>query len=268
VHRDLNRNLAGVGIALVLLAAWAVVMVALLLTPLGGTIPLWSPLAVLGLTWLYTGMFITAHDAMHGTISPRWPRLNHALGAAAAGAYAMFDYRMLLASHHRHHDTPAREGDPDWHDGEHAHPLRWFLAFMRRYLTVGQWVRLVLVFWTMELFLPLENILLFWALPSVLSTAQLFLFGTYLPHREPEGGHTNPHNATSGYHHPLVSLLTCFHFGGYHQEHHEQPHQPWWRLPRARLSRAPRPDSGFERGRRGPAPAPARASAPPPDTAA
>jgi len=214
-----------------MLLTWLGTLTALLLTPLSGGIPLWAPLAVAALTWLYTGMFITAHDAMHGTICPSWPRLNHALGAVAAGAYAMFDYRKLRTAHHRHHGTPAQEGDPDWHDGHHPHPLRWFLAFMRRYLTWGQWVRLTLTFFTLHALFPLENLLLFWTLPSLISTVQLFFFGTWMPHREPEGGHTNPHNARSGYYHPVVSLLTCFHFGGYHQEHHEQPHQPWWRLP-------------------------------------
>jgi beta-carotene ketolase (CrtW type) len=34
----------------------------------------------------------------------------------------------------------------------------------------------------------------------------------------------------------IVSLLTCFHFAGFHREHHEQPHVPWWRLPRVTVS--------------------------------
>jgi beta-carotene ketolase (CrtW type) len=44
------------------------------------------------------------------------------------------------------------------------------------------------------------------------------------------GGYTNPHRAQSN---PLPifwSFITCYHFG-YHQEHHEYPHVPWWKLP-------------------------------------
>ena len=42
----------------------------------------WGVLNVLAQAWLCTGLFITAHDAMHGTVSrARW--LNHAVGAVA-----------------------------------------------------------------------------------------------------------------------------------------------------------------------------------------
>ncbi|MEO1268367.1 MAG: fatty acid desaturase, partial [Myxococcota bacterium] len=39
-------------------------------------------------TLAYTGMFITAHDAMHGLVAPQHPRLNHAVGALAIGLFA------------------------------------------------------------------------------------------------------------------------------------------------------------------------------------
>ena len=62
---------------------------------------------------------------------------------------------------------------------------------------------------------------------------------------ELEGGQRNPTldtlYAIAG---PLgvpLSLLTCYHFGGYHHEHHLHPGVPWWRLPgtRARAKDAP-----------------------------
>jgi beta-carotene ketolase (CrtW type) len=31
-------------------------------------------------TWLSTGLFITAHDAMHGTLAPGRPHWNRAVG--------------------------------------------------------------------------------------------------------------------------------------------------------------------------------------------
>ncbi|MBM4381163.1 MAG: fatty acid desaturase, partial [Deltaproteobacteria bacterium] len=89
----------------------------------------WLHLA--GQAWLCTGLFITAHDAMHGTVTPvRW--LNHAVGAAACFLFAGFSYRMLLRNHHLHHAAPASDGDPDYL----AHRPRfwpWFFAFLWRY---------------------------------------------------------------------------------------------------------------------------------------
>ena len=74
------------------------------------------------------------------------------------------------------------------------------------------------------------NALVFWGLPALLSAAQLFYFGTYLPHRQEALPFRDAHNArSSGYSWP-VSLLTCYHFG-YHHEHHLHPGVPWWRLP-------------------------------------
>ena len=70
-----------------------------------------------------------------------------------------------------------------------------------------------------------------WIAPQVLSTIQLFYFGTYLPHKgtfEPESFPARSNN----YPHWL-SLITCFHFG-YHSEHHQHPYVPWWYLPTIR----------------------------------
>jgi beta-carotene ketolase (CrtW type) len=80
---------------------------------------------------------------------------------------------------------------------------------------------------------PPANLILFWAGPALLSTVQLFAFGTYLPHREPDGGYTNRHHACSNDYPVWLSFLTCYHFG-YHLEHHQYPNVPWWQLPRKR----------------------------------
>ena len=225
-------NAFGLGMASTILLAWTCSLVLLLNAPLHGPwVWLWAPLAVAWMSWLFTGLFITGHDAMHGSVTRAHPRLNHAIGAVAVAAYAMFDYRMLRRAHGRHHARPARAGDPDWHDGRRSGAGWWFLAFVGRYLTVGQLSRLLFLFWGVQLIVETPNFLAFWALPSLLSVGQLFYFGTYLPHRSPAGGHTNPHHAYSTSLTQLGSLLTCFHFGGYHREHHENPTTPWWRLP-------------------------------------
>lgn len=230
-----DRNLAGFGIAGLVLAVWAGSMAGLLQAPLDGPWrALWVPAAVLWMTWLFTGLFITGHDAMHGSITPGAPSLNHAVGALAVALYACFDYRVLRRAHREHHTRPGRPGDPDWHDGQHPDPMFWFFAFARRYLRFGQALRLFVWFGVLQEIFPSANVLAFWALPSVLSVGQLFFFGTYLPHREPEGGHTNPHHATSTRLGWWASLVTCFHFGGHHLEHHQHPSEPWWRLPAVR----------------------------------
>ena len=78
--------------------------------------------------------------------------------------------------------------------------------------------------------------MLFWALPSLLASLQLFYFGTYLPHRRDETPFLDPHQARSNGYSYLASLATCFHFG-YHHEHHADPSVPWWRLPAFRDGR-------------------------------
>ena len=55
----------------------------------------------------YTGMFITAHDAMHGLVAPTRPALNHGLGRLCALLFAAFDYEALHTAHWQHHARPA-----------------------------------------------------------------------------------------------------------------------------------------------------------------
>jgi beta-carotene ketolase (CrtW type) len=59
------------------------------------------------LTWLYVGLFITAHDAMHALVAPRHRRLNDAVGRLTALLYAQFDYDALRVAHAEHHRAPA-----------------------------------------------------------------------------------------------------------------------------------------------------------------
>ena len=186
-------------------------------------------------TFLYTGLFITAHDAMHGSICPTHPRINNAMGATAVRLYALFSYRKLLEKHWMHHRNPASTADPDFHDGEHSGFLAWYLRFMKEYLSWWQIIGMAIVFQVMEYVLMVStiNLILFWVAPALLSTLQLFYFGTYLPHRLPEGGYDNPHRARSNAYSTLWSFITCYHFG-YHWEHHEYPSVPWWQLPTIR----------------------------------
>jgi hypothetical protein len=97
----------GVGVALAVIAAWAGTLCGALALPLASA-PVAGVLALQALLcWLYTALFITAHDAMHALVAPRHRRLNDALGSACVAAYAQFDYSALCRAHVAHHRAPA-----------------------------------------------------------------------------------------------------------------------------------------------------------------
>ncbi|HNT64224.1 MAG TPA: fatty acid desaturase [bacterium] len=225
----------GVLIAAVIWLSWLGALIFALSQPFAILPAAATALLVVLLTFLYTGLFITAHDAMHGSVAPGCPGLNRLIGQIAVRSYAFMSYKWLLSRHGYHHQFPASEQDPDYHDGKHRGFWPWYGRFMRRYLKLEQLVGMAVLF---NLLLhvarvPLPNILLFWVLPALLSTVQLFAFGTFLPHREPAGGYDNPHRSHSNDYPVWLSFLTCYHFG-YHWEHHEYPTTPWWQLPNKR----------------------------------
>ncbi|HKJ67457.1 MAG TPA: fatty acid desaturase [bacterium] len=227
-----QKSLKGVIIAFTLLVLWAGNLAVLLMTPLT-RMPV--PIIALGLllqTFLYTGLFITAHDAMHGSVYRKNKRLNDMVGRLAVLLYALFSYRLLITKHGQHHKHPASDRDPDYHDGKYTGFIAWYVRFLLNYLRWPQILGMAIVF-NLLLHLAgvhLPNLLLFWVLPALVSTLQLFYFGTYLPHREPAGGYTNRHRARSNEFPLLLSFFSCYHFG-YHWEHHEFPGVPWWLLP-------------------------------------
>lgn len=186
-------------------------------------------------TWLSTGLFIVAHDSMHGALAPGHPRLNRVIGATCLSLYACLSYAALLPRHHLHHKQTGRAGDPDFHGGDPS-LVGWFGQFFRTYYSHGQIIRITLValVYTLLLGAPLGNIVLFWAVPAFGAVAQLFVFGTWLPHRERDEPFADDHRAHSITVGATLSLLTCFHFGGYHHEHHLSPGTPWWGLPARR----------------------------------
>jgi beta-carotene ketolase (CrtW type) len=175
---------------------------------------------------------------MHGSLAPGQRQLNTAIGTLCLGAYAGLSYRLLLPKHHAHHAAPGTSRDPDYHETTPTKALPWFFAFFRNYYTHGQIVRIaaaVVVY--LLLGASLLNIFVFWAVPSVAALAQLFVFGTYFPHRDDGQPFTDRHNARSSTLTPMLSLITCFHFGAYHHEHHLRPGTPWWRLPALRRAK-------------------------------
>lgn len=229
------RSVNGVMLAALICTGWAGLLVFTL-----GVLPLeaaaWAGAPLLALQcWLYVGLFILGHDAMHGTLAPAWPRLNAAIGRLALFAYVGFPFEATRRKHHAHHRHAGLDGDPDHHHSNRFWP--WYGAFLQQYFS---WANALFVGAVLSGLLvigvPWQKALLFWAAPAVLSSLQLFTFGTYLPHRRTKQRFPDQHHARSNDWPEWVSLFTCFHFG-YHHEHHLEPGEPWWRLPLRRRHR-------------------------------
>lgn len=225
-------NIIGLLIANCILGLWTISLGLLLQIPIEH-IPIGLlPFAILWQMFLYTGLFITAHDAMHGAVCPGYPKLNHWIGRLSVLCYGAFSYQKVLKNHWLHHHYPASSRDPDFHNGEQRNPFLWYFRFLRKYWGWKQCMALTGIFQVAHYLLdiPQANLVLFWGIPPILSSIQLFYFGTFLPHREPEEGYTNPHCAKTLSLPLFWSFITCYHFG-YHQEHHEYPQMAWWQLP-------------------------------------
>jgi len=189
-------------------------------------------------SWLYVGLFIIAHDCMHGSLAPFRPHLNKAVGQFCLFVYAGFHYDELNRKHHLHHRYSGTEQDPDF-DARPPHGFfRWYWNFFTEYFGWPQFLFLasVTALYVFIFKVSYLNLMVFWALPAISSSLQLFYFGTYLPHKPDKAPFTDRHRARSNSYNWLLSLLTCFHFG-YHHEHHLYPSVPWWRLPAVRINK-------------------------------
>lgn len=227
-----RQGLIGSTLAAAIMLGWAALHIfAVFFLPLDGRAILAAPLLIATLTWLSVGLFIVAHDAMHGSLVPGRSGINTAFGRVALRLYAGFSYDALLPKHFAHHRRPGTDEDPDFNPDAPSHFWPWYARFMREYFGLREFAVLsLLVAVYLLIGAPYPNLLLFWALPSILSSLQLFYFGTYRPHRAEEAGFADDHRARSSGFGWLASLFSCFHFG-HHHEHHLAPHVPWWRLP-------------------------------------
>jgi beta-carotene ketolase (CrtW type) len=246
-----------VGWSIAILSAWLLTGVGLLsvdLNRLGESLSLASGqaagawievllvlLAVLLRSFLHTGLFIVAHDAMHGLLWPTCPRANARWGQLALTLYAGLPYGSCRAKHELHHRFSGSSGDPDFHSATGpvlATALRWYIHFLGGYLSWNQMARLLvgwgaLGLWSLAMTPSAAfNLLLFCILPLLLSSLQLFVFGTFLPHRSTEVDRAGPRPRSLAL--PAwLSLIACYHFG-YHWEHHQYPWLAWHELPGSR----------------------------------
>lgn len=222
----------GLGLTSALLLLWASVHIWAVfhwqLTPASALL---LPAVMALQCWLSVGLFIAAHDAMHGSLVPGRPRVNAAVGSVLVFLYAGFGYTRLRSAHMAHHRHAGTAADPDFDTDHPAAFWPWYWTFMRRYFSwrSGCFVSAVVTAYCFLLDAQPVNILLCYGLPALISSLQLFYFGTYRPHCHGQPFH-DVHNARSDHFPAWLSLLTCFHFG-YHHTHHLYPGVPWWRLP-------------------------------------
>ncbi len=223
----------GLVLAIVIVSLWVGTLVIFLGLDLSILSPVYLVIIVLIRTFFHTGLFILAHDAVHGSLVPRNASINQGLGKLLLALYAVLPYDRVQSNHHRHHQNPGKIGDPDFHNGIQTHPLFWYFQFLGAYVSVAQMTVFITVMGcalAVVIFIlnvSVINCILVWMLPLILSSMQLFYFGTYFPHRN---CHTGP---VSTYYPKLLSLLVCYHFS-YHKEHHQYPDVAWYKLPGCR----------------------------------
>jgi len=224
----------GILIAILILSLWAAHLAYLLIFVEVSFAPMML-IHVAIQTYLYTGLFITAHDAMHGLVSSN-RTVNSIIGISATWLFAALSYSRLLEKHKLHHQFPGEEADPDYTTGSQNF-WRWWFSFLKNYVSWWQIITMAIIFNVLQIWINQFNLVLFWIIPSILATFQLFYFGTYRPHRLPHTESMMPHNARSQNGSHLWAMLSCYFFG-YHYEHHESPQTPWWKLYRIKnLSR-------------------------------
>lgn len=222
----LTKPLTGVWVGLTVIVLWSLMLALNFILPVTWDNP-FTYLRILIQVHLFTGLFITAHDAMHGTVAPGRIKLNHGMGRVATFLFIFNSYNVLRPKHYLHHRHAGTHEDPDFHNGK-AGFWFWYFDFLKEYISWKQILLAAITFNVAALLIPQPNLILYWVIPSLLSTLQLFYFGTYVPHM---GAHAvdNPHHARSQDKNHLWAFLSCYFFG-YHYEHHDSPATPWWRL--------------------------------------
>ena len=237
IHKTEHNSYISTAIAIAIISVWFISLIILFRLDLANFPLVCIPLLIGLRTFIHTGIFIIIHDSIHGVIHEN-KRINNFIGYLTAFLYALLPYKTLTKNHHQHHRYPATENDPDFFARNPYNPFLWYASFMKDYQEGKQfWILfwgMTVIFWSFFLMhIPIVNMFLFWVLPIILSSIQLFIFGIYLPHRPLAGGYRDRHRARSNNHSVLLSFITCYHFG-YHWEHHQYPHLPWYKLPQAR----------------------------------
>lgn len=220
-----NTSARGLYIGIAVILLWSLSLAWNLWRPLDPASPL-TYLMILVQTHLFTGLFITAHDAMHGSVHPNL-KINNTLGRICTTLFIFNSYQTLRPKHYEHHRFVGTDKDPDFHKGS-AGFWPWYYSFLREYISWKQLLLAAITFNVAAIWIPQPHLILYWVIPSLLSTLQLFYFGTFVPHMG-EHAPENAHKAHTLSRNHVWAFLSCYFFG-YHYEHHDAPAMPWWRL--------------------------------------
>ena len=118
----------GLFFAITIISAWTVhLFYSLGHAPVDYSSP-WFYLHILIQTYLFTGLFITGHDAMHGTVSGN-RTMNKIIGFLSVSLYAAMSYSRLVKNHRLHHLFPGTEQDPDY-SSRSQNFFAWYFKFM------------------------------------------------------------------------------------------------------------------------------------------
>ena len=210
-----TSDLTAVFIAIAIIGLWAISLIVLLSLDISKFNFFTLLPMILWQMFLYTGLFITAHDAMHGVVFPKNVKVNHFIGSLCLSLYALLPYQKLLKKHWLHHHNPASEIDPDFHNGKYKNFFGWYFHFMKGYWSWTQIIVLMIIYNVIQYttHIPEANLTYFWVIPSIISSLQLFYFGTFLPHTEPKDGYSEPHRAQTISRPIWWSFIACYHFG-------------------------------------------------------
>ena len=175
-------------------------------------------LLVLIQTHLYTGLFGTAHDAMHSTVSHN-KSINKGIGTVSAILFSYNFYGKLNKKHHLHHRFVATDKDPDYHRGN-AGFWSWYLSFVTQYVSIWQILLMRPSLITFhKLWLPDQN-LIFLDDACYFIHFPVVLFWHILPHKGNHSPQNDQKSRSQSFNHLKVSFLTCY-FLGIIKEHHD-----------------------------------------------
>jgi beta-carotene ketolase (CrtW type) len=232
-HKKLYKSneLKNIAVSTTVIAGWAATFHEAIFTVKDVT-SLEGLILVPCMTFLYTGLFITAHDAMHENITQN-RLVNDAIGHLCSNLYAGMDFHKMRHKHMLHHiNTGVVREDPDFHRGK-TDFIHWYFSFMREYIDVLQMVKLAVFIEALKYCgASSTNIYVYMAACGILSSLQLFYFGTYTPHKPPQDHQGEVmiwEKSNSASKSRIESLLTSYHFDC-HFEHHAMPQIPWFEL--------------------------------------
>ncbi|EAQ68831.1 MULTISPECIES: beta-carotene ketolase [unclassified Synechococcus] len=233
--KSLAHDFKGLSLAAIILGAWLCSLAFGLELELGSYHPVLIALFVAFKAFLHTGLFIIAHDSMHNSLLAGKPEANRRIGSLMLFLYAGLEFDLCQRNHKLHHQFAETKNDPDFSPDNGASIASWYVHFIGNYIHPSQLIKLM-IGWSMIYWLastvnasPFDNVLTFCVLPLVLSSLQLFIVGTWLPHRHGTDAPKSPTPRSLSLN-PVVSFAACYHFG-YHREHHESPATPWFELP-------------------------------------